>query len=72
MIVMFHDIHNDIESKLSGRTLDYLNHWELVYAGDTMLIGKGARGINILIAAIEQNRKNTTLNEITINATTLV
>ena len=60
MTVMFHDIHTDLESKLSGRTQDFFEWWELVYADDTMLIGNGAREINILIAAIEKHLKNTT------------
>ena len=37
---------------MSG-TLDHLYDWALVHADDTMLIGKRAREINILIAAIE-------------------
>ena len=54
MKVMFHDIHADLESKLSGRTLDYFEWWELVYAADTMLIGSRAGARHILIAVIEK------------------
>lgn len=31
-----------------------MNWWEMIYADDTMLIGKRARELNILIAAIEK------------------
>jgi hypothetical protein len=51
---MFHDIHLEVEGKLLNHNLDFFNHWELIYADDTMLIGKRAREINILLAAIEK------------------
>ena len=54
MSVMFHDIHLEVEGKLLNHFLDYFNHWELIYADDTMLIGQRAREINILLAAIEK------------------
>ena len=51
---MFHDIHEEIDGKLVGHTLDYCNWWELIYADDTMLVGHRAREINILLVAIEK------------------
>ena len=54
MTVMFHDIHSELESKLGANHLDHFIWWELVYADDTMLIGKRARVINLLLAATEK------------------
>ena len=54
MSVLFNDVHLEVEGKLLGRTHDYFNWWELIYADDTMLIGRRAREINILLAAIEK------------------
>ena len=48
MTVMFNDIHNDLETKLGVHHLDHFYWWELIYADDTMLIGKRAREINLL------------------------
>ena len=54
MSVLFSDVHLEVEGKLLGRTHDYFNWWELIYADDTMLIGQRAREIHILLAAIEK------------------
>ena len=57
MTVMFHDVHNEVDCKISTMArLEHplLNHWELVYADDTMLIGKRARDITINLVAIER------------------
>ena len=55
MSVMFKDIHTNIEHKLSHwGAPDHMNWWEMIYADDTMLIGKRARELNILIAEIEK------------------
>ena len=51
---MFFDIHREWESKLGTNHLDHFKWWEFIYADDTMLIGKSAREINILFAAIEK------------------
>ena len=59
MTVMFSDIHNDLENKLGANHLDHFIWWELIYADDTMFIGKRAREINLLLAAIEKLRQNT-------------
>ena len=54
MSVMFKDIHTNIEHKLSPwGAPDHMQWWEMIYADDTMLIGKRARELNILIAEIE-------------------
>ena len=54
MTVIFSDIHEELESKIGSHHLDYFYWWELVYADETMLIGKRAREINMLLAAIEK------------------
>ena len=54
MTVMFSDIHEELESKLGTHHLHHFYRWELIYADDTMLIGKRAREINMLLAAIEK------------------
>ena len=55
MSIMFRDIHNNIEHKLSHRGApDHMPWWEMIYADDTMLIGKRARELNLLIAEIEK------------------
>ena len=55
MSIMFKDIHDNIEHKLSiWGAPDQMAWWEMIYADDTMLIGKRAREINILIAEIEK------------------
>ena len=46
MTVMFHDIHEEIDHKIgimARLEQPLLNNWELIYADDTMLIGKRAR-----------------------------
>ena len=54
MTVIFSDIHEELESKIGAHHLDHFYWWELIYADDTMLIGKRAREINMLLAAIEK------------------
>ena len=55
MSIMFRDIHNNIEHKLSHwGARDYMTWWGRIYANDTMLVGKRARELNILIAGIEK------------------
>ena len=41
-----------------------MDNWELIYADDTMLIGKRAREVNIILAAIEKtsSKYNLSLN----------
>ena len=55
MSVMFHDIHNDIERKLSAKALDDFYDWEFVDVDDTMLVGKRAREINIFDCCNREN-----------------
>ena len=50
---MFRDIHENIEHKMSQQ-LDLMTWWEMIYADDTMRIGRRARELNILIAEIEK------------------
>ena len=55
MSIMFKDIHDNIEHKLSAwGAPDHMPWWEMIYADDTMLIRKRAREINRLIAEIEK------------------
>ena len=54
MSVLFNDVHLEVEGKLLNHEHDHFNWWELIYADDTMLIGRRAREINILLAAIEK------------------
>ena len=54
MTVIFYDIHLDVDHKIAGKGIDCFSMWELLYADDTMLIGKRARELNILIEAIEK------------------
>ena len=54
MSVLFHDIHEEVDSKIDNHGLDHFNWWELIYADDTMLVGHRSREINILIKAIEK------------------
>ena len=54
MTVIFYDIHLDVDHKISGKGIDCFNMWELLYADDTLLVGKRARELNILIEAIEK------------------
>ena len=60
MTVMFHDVHAEVDRKIStmARLQQPLLN-ELIYADDTMLIGKRAREINIILAAIEKHLVNT-------------
>ena len=67
MTVMFHDIHNEIDHKIGTMARleqPLLNNWEFIYAADTLLVGKRAREINIILAAIERtsNKYNLRLN----------
>ena len=67
MTVMFHDIHEEIDHKIGTMARleqPLLNNWELIYADATMLVGKRAREINIILAAIERtfNKYNLRLN----------
>lgn len=62
MTVMFHDVHAEVDREISTIARleqPLLNNWELIYADDTMLIGKRAREINIILAAIEKHLVNT-------------
>ena len=57
MTVMFHDVHSEIDNKIGVMArLEHplMNNWELIYADDTMIIGKRAREINLILAAIEK------------------
>ena len=70
MSILFKDIHNNIEHKLSHwGAPDHMPWWEMIYADDTMLVGKRARELNILIAEIEKESSNiisdTTITNIT-------
>jgi len=53
MTVMFMDIHTKVAHKIWGKNVDIFKYWEILYADDTMLMGKRAREINIILAEIE-------------------
>ena len=54
MSIMFRDTRDNIEKKLAQKTLDYLTWWEIIYADDSMCLGKRARELNIFRAEIEK------------------
>ena len=54
MTVLFHDVHQKVDHRIRIGQIEYFSHWELLYADDTLLLGKRAREINILLHAIEE------------------
>ena len=54
---MFSDIHEELENKIGAHHLDHFYWWELVYADDTMLIGKRDREINMLLCFYAQDTR---------------
>ena len=54
MTVMFNDIHNELDSKIIAGKLDHFRYHEILYADDTLIIGKRAREVNMIIKAIEK------------------
>lgn len=55
MSIMFKDIHTNVEHKLCHwGAPDHMSWLEMIYADDTMLVGRRARELNILIAEIEK------------------
>ncbi len=46
-------VYAKVDWNIMGNQVDCFSYWELLYADDTMLIGNRARGLNIIIAEIE-------------------
>ena len=54
MSVMFRDIHRDIDLSLISSRLDGINFTEVLYADDTFLVTRDARGMNSLLHMVEK------------------
>ena len=65
MTVLFHDVHKRLDRLIQVGKLNYFDYWELLYADDTLLVGKPAREINMLLHAIEEesDKYNMRLNK---------
>ena len=55
MSILFHDVYAEIGHKLHTGKFDLIEFFELVYADDTMLIGKRGQELNILLHCIEKH-----------------
>jgi len=53
MTILFHDVHTRIDPLLENKNYDFINIWELLYADDTLLIGKYDNEIELLLHEIE-------------------
>ena len=54
MTVLFQDVHDKVDEKIKIGKLDHFPHTEILYADDTMIMGKRAREINIILHEIER------------------
>ena len=67
MSVMFWDIHAKISRNLMAPQIQsyHCSFWEMVYADDTVIVGRRAREINLILAEIEKEGKryNLQLNQ---------
>ena len=54
MTVMFHDVHEKVNRLFQVGKLDFFDHWEVLFADDTLIAGKRARELNIILHAIEE------------------
>ena len=52
MTVLFRDVHMNIDHKIVGYGFERYDMWELLYADDTLIIGKRAREISIILKEI--------------------
>jgi hypothetical protein len=51
MTVLFHDVHEKTGAKIECGKLEHFNDSEVLYADDTMIIGKRAREVNIIVSS---------------------
>ena len=54
MTVMFHDIEEETDRRTVGQEFADFTAQQLLYADDTLLVGKSARTIHIILRAIER------------------
>lgn len=52
MTVLFFDIHSELGSKITPGMFELVNFTELLYADDTLLIGKRGKELNMLLESI--------------------
>jgi hypothetical protein len=57
MSVLFHDVHRELEGKLEGGFVDLIDLMQIIYADDTLLVGKRAKEFNLMLKAIEKHSK---------------
>ena len=65
MTVMFHDIEEETDRRTVGQEFADFTAQQLLYADDTLLVGKSARTIHIILRAIEResDKYNMRLNK---------
>ena len=54
MTVLFHDVHSGVDEQIMVGKMENAGFGQVLYADDTLLVGKHARELNILPHAIEE------------------
>eukprot|EP00969_Alexandrium_andersonii_P315201 13924680-Alexandrium_andersonii.AAC.1 len=65
LTAMFMDVHAEADYYVNVGRMDHFPHTEILYADDTMIVGKRAREVNLVLHAIEKEcgKYNMALNK---------